>query len=403
MCVPPRLEGIGEVNQIAWGALPLALLCAGCAELSQVGEVLGGGYDSETLGRHLAALPTAEAVLAEEPVAQTPTGALSGGEQAVFALHGIEFSRVVNGPARELTNLLRVLTRLPPSRFDEADRQFVWGPWEHPNGFGYLTLWVRENTDASVFPFHYALIRSADRQWEEGTSVVVGGARPDSSGDATGLGVTLWDLDANAEFELTQDPAAEPDQFGAGRYAMLYGHSESARAGSHFNIATFRDFAPPETDGQPVDRITVDYFYGRFRSDSLVVHFVDSDLTGDFCDAEPGQCFESDVVEDASERYRYRAAYVRGDSGRAEVLVRDGDLVEPVEMRECWNARLGRTSLQVVRGAVTSETVPGGECQGLASQTLDGLGVPTLEDVDQEVLQQLGCLAERGLVECRGT
>lgn len=390
------------MKQTVWGALSVGLLCAGCADLPQFGDALGVGYDDATLERYIAALPDTEAVLAEEPSVQTPTSALSSGQPAVFARHGIDFTRAVNQPAIELTSLLRVLTRLPPSRFDEVERQFTWGPWAHPNGTGYLTLWVRENVGSSAFQYSYALVRSPGRESGDGTSVIVGGASLNGTVSAAGLGVTLWDLDANLEFELAQDPGVELRQFGAGRYAMLYGHSDSNRTQSHFNIATFRDFAPPDTGGGPVERHTVDYFYGRFRNDSGLIHFVDSDLTGDFCDAEPARCFESNEVEDASERYRYQAAYVRGDGGRAEVLVRDGDLSEPVGMTECWNERLTRTSLEVNKQQATTETVPGGACAGVAAQPLEQLGVPTLDDVDVEILRHLGCLAERGLVGCSG-
>lgn len=379
----------------------LALACSGESRTEP-----HDAYSDATLAEYLQALPDQERLSANLPTAQDTPGALTQGGNAVLAAQGIAFARAVNQPVRVLVTTLRVVTAFKPTFFDAAAQKFVWGPWDDEGGVGKAALYVQRNGPGADFEYSYALLRSATADLAGATAVIAGGTTPDPEDRFRGVGVTLWDLEANHQFDEAHDPAGSMGR-GRGRFVTLFGHQTVESGDAAFNIAVFRDFVAERELGASVDpeAIDVDYFYGRSINDAGArVDFVDSDIRADLCDASAESCFENDAVADADEQLEYDAFFINRGLGRAEARVSAGDLSSPVRVIECWNAGLHRTSFQIgtdgANGGAMVETMENASCAAPADQAPSALGLPTLDDVDSTLLDALSCAAERGLSAC---
>jgi hypothetical protein len=69
-----------------------------------------------------------------------------------------------------------------------------------------------------------------------------------------------------------------------------------------------------------------------------------------------------------------------------------------VDIVECWDEALDSTYVSI--SADSTLLAEDGECQEPLSGTLAALGIPTLNDIDQELMDDLGCVAENGLEGC---
>jgi hypothetical protein len=373
----------------------LSWLCFAC----------GGGenatpaaYDSEMLADYRRAIPEQGRLLASEP-GISETGALTRSGDAVLAAYGLELTRAVNRPVRLLVTSLRALSELEPSYFDRAQRRFVWGPWDNERGVGKVALIVAQNQPGSDFQYSYMLVRTPDDELDGATPVIFGGATPDASDPELGVGVALWDVEANRAFEANN--GGDATTAGSGRFVTLFGHGSTEAGDDYHNLAAFRFFVPAGAEGG-ADPIDVDYFYGRFqRNDGTRIDFVDSDVLANLCGASTDSCFSSSAEPSTqTERFEYGAYFVNRGLGRAEVRLSEGDLAEPAVFVECWSPSLEQTSFQVETSDGMVETLENGSCSAPADQPAAELGLPTLDDIDRGLLGLMSCAAENGAIGC---
>jgi hypothetical protein len=308
---------------------------------------------------------------------------------------------------RALVTTLRAIAALPPSQFDAARRAFVWGPWEHERGVGQVALVVAENPAGADFRYGYLLLRSTDASLDEATAVISGGSTPDADDPEHGVGVALWDVDADRQFEI-EHGGADGGARARGRFVTLFGHEASDQGESYFNLAVFRNFVPDDAvrgnaDAEPLD---VDYFYGRFAGEGgLQLDFVDSDVLANICATDVESCFaDAPPASPSAERFEYNAFFVNRGVGRAEARLSEGDLDRSARFVECWNPGLRRTSFQVegagANAGTMMETLENGSCAAPADQSALDLGIPTLDDIDPALLGLMSCAAENGLIGC---
>jgi hypothetical protein len=356
-------------------------------------------YDPATLDAYLSALPDEARLNADAPSSVGSTGALTYGGNAVLAVESARFARNVNAPAAELVHALKRIVDLPPSLYDSSKREFSWGPWDNEDGFGKVSLYIRENEETAEFRYSYALVRLVGNDVAEATPVIWGAATPDPEDDDKGVGISLWDVEANNAFEREHDPAFREDQqHGSGRFVMLYGHQEEGQREAFFNVAVFRNFVADDAEpGQsPAD---LDYFYGRVvESGSTVIDFFDSEISADLCDASPDKCFENDAVADENESLDFLAVFVNRGVGRAEATVHGGDLSAPISLVECWDALFDRTFVHMDSGGTV--LAENGECAAPMNQSMASLGLPSLSTIDTDLLSALDCVAQHGVEGC---
>jgi hypothetical protein len=359
------------------------------------------GYDSGTLESFLKAIPEEARLVNDVPAASAVPGALRSGHGAILAREGVELARAVNEPARLLVRALRTLVELPPTLFDSEKRQFVWGPWDNDQGVGDVFVYIQENAAGDDFKYSYALARTMDGDLATAAAVIWGAATPDAADDDKGVGVTLWDLEANAAFEIEHDMSA-PDG-GRGRFVMLYGHQAQGSEEAYFNVTVFREFVPSdEPNRDPAD---IDYFYGRFIDGSgNSIDVVEAEVRADICDASsntsgrPTQaCFDDDSVADLDETFGFVSLFINRGAGRAEATVTGGDVMADVRVEECWDASIDQTFLHVVSGSSSVET---GACPAPTDQPIATLGLPSLATLDPALVETMSCAAEHGVAGC---
>ena len=376
----------------------LALACGG-----EPPPDAGDAYEASTLANYLRALPEQDRLSVGVPTADDTAFALTHAGDAVLAAEGVRFARAVNQPVRHLVVALRGITAFPPTRFDATRREFLWGPWTQPDEVGKLALVVRENEPGADFQYSYALVRAMASDLSDATPVISGGSTPDAENPGRGVGIALWDLEANHDFVLAHDRSSAHAHDGRGRFVTLFGHRAASDGDALFNVAVFRNFVPEQTPEQaeapaPLD---VDYFYGRFLGETgMRVDFVDSEVLADLCDGSAETCFEHDAVADSDERFDYNAYFVNRGLGRAEARLSDGDLNASVHLVECWSPTLDRTSFQIETDGAMVETMENGACAAPADQSASALGLPELGDVDPALLAAMTCAAEHGLIGC---
>jgi hypothetical protein len=357
-------------------------------------------YDPATLDAYLSALPEQSRLSADAPDAEVGSpGALTYGNVAALAVESARFARSINAPAVALVRALRAIVRQPPSLYDSSKREFLWGPWDNEDGFGKVSLYIRENEVAADFRYTYALVRMVDGDLAEATPVIWGAATPDPEDEQKSVGISLWDVEANKAFEREHDPAFDGDaQNGSGRFVMLYGHHEQGQREALFNVAVFRNFVPDDAEigESPAD---LDYFYGRvLEPGGTRVDFFDSEISTDLCDATADSCFENDTTADAAESLEFLAVFVDGGLGRAEATVHEGDLSAPVNLVECWDASFARTFIQLESSGST--VLQNGACAAPMDQGMSSLGLPSLSTIDTDLLSALDCVAQHGTDSC---
>ena len=388
-----------------------ALALVGAAAVSGCGsqaEIVGQNFEAETLDAYLTAIPSESRLEASVPVQALPEDgevretlqATSLGESELAKV-AVEAASQINAPVREITGVLHEIVELPPTHFDVEEHRFVWGPWPHQDGFGDMLLFVQENDPGDDFEYSYALGRILGTDFDTFEAVIWGAATPDPEVEDRGVGVTLWDLEANRRFDETHDPEFESaDSSAQGRFVMLYGHGVSntePETDVFYNHAVFRSFLGEDAEpgSAPFD---VDYLYGRVAGDPNQLDFMDFSVVSDVCDTSSDACFENDTVDDADENFDFRAAFINEGVGRAEVGIEGGDLPSAVEVAECWNDELDRVFVEVSSGA--EEVALAGECPAVWSQPLSDMGLPGLGDIDPELSERLDCVASNGLEGC---
>ncbi len=387
-------------NQLALVLLPAALVGCGAADDPAQDTAETATYDAALLAEYRAALPEEERVEAVVPGPEGSENALTELGDAELAWLAIQSAHGVNAPAKLIVRVLKAITKLPPTLYDSNKKEFIWGPWENDDGYGQVMAYIRQNGPEEDFKYGYALVRLVDSDAATAAPVVWGGATPAPDNDEDGVGVTLWDFEANLDFEKKHDPDFDSgDPHDEGRFAMLYGkgRGDNDDGDFAFNVAVFRDFVSKdaEEDEQPAN---LDYLFGHFDGDDgTTVDFLDWALTANFCGADPDTCFEMPEAGDAETLY-LRSAFINRGIGRAEASVTGGDLNQNVSVVECWDDDIDRTYMSV--SADDEMLAEVGACDDPFLPGLAELGIPTLADIDQEALAALDCAATNGLAAC---
>lgn len=284
------------------------------------------------------------------------------------------------------------------SAIPSPDRLAAVAPGEQPDPNA-----LTKNPKDADFAYGYALVRLDGEDVSTGAPVIWGGATPlskaDDESDRSGTGVTLWDFEANRRFETDYDPDFDADAAAdRGRFVMLFGRNDEDGARFKFNVAVFRDFV--SKDGDRPDAIDADYFYGHFKGENgNLVDFVDWSMQADLCDEGTDTCFDKKSdASNAAEQLDFRAAFLNRSIGRAEATVSAGDLTQTVNVTECWDEDIDRAYIGlVVDGATIAEE---GACEEPFEQTIEALGVPTLDDIDPALLERMSCVAASG-TDCK--
>lgn len=353
-------------------------------------------YDQALLEEYRAALPSPKSVEAPTPGGEAAANALTMMGDAQLAALASKSAHDINIPAKMMVVMLRTITKLPPTLFDSKKKEFVWGPWDNEDGYGKVLVYIRENPEGDDFKYSYAFVRLDGNDTATAAPVIWGGATPGATDDR-GVGVTLWDFVANEGFEKEYDPNYDADAaHDKGRFAMVYGAGDEDNGAFAFNVAVFRDFvSKDEPENQPAN---LDYFFGHFKgNDGNVFDFVDWSLDANLCETDAASCFK-EPAEGAIENMGLRAAFFNRGVGRAEAKLSGGDLGTDVDVVECWDLDIDRTAITVSDdvGMIVNE----GQCDGAFASDLTTLGVPSLADVDADMLAKMDCVATNGLAAC---
>lgn len=368
--------------------VPLVLLACTSAE--------DEAYSEDDLALARAAVPSVSRLESGVPTPKDNPGALSVAADSELGELSVAAATEINYPAAAMVRLLEEVVALPPTLYDSEKKEFLWGPWDNEDGVGKVLVTIRENPPGDDFDYGYVFARTMSADLAGAVPVISGGATPDPSEPDHGVGVTLWDIDANNAFDSANDPDIKvADRLEEGKIVMLYGREPTDDAEVLYNVAVLRDFRPEDAaaDDAPIDS---EYFYGRVADPDGTLHFIDWQFDYDLCDRGPTTCWENQTVADAQETFSLRAAFV-GRAGRGEATMTGGDLSDPVSVVECWDKNLITSYFAVDDG---SQILADGSCGGDEEVTLAERGVPTLADVDPALLDAMECVAEEGVWPC---
>jgi hypothetical protein len=349
-------------------------------------------YDPALLAEYRAALPKMQQLEAQAPQASAAAIAAVG-DPALYPNGSYDIAIGINGAVAGIITILDTVTSIEPTIFNSETNEFVWGPYPNEDGIGFVAAYIREAAPDADFRFEYALLRGIDNDIANLTPVIWGGASPDPSNEDYGVGVTLWDFEANRAFEELHNPDFANLVLDRGRFVALYakGPDENNPAADvAFVLASFRAFVPQDNPmAAPAD---LDYFYGRFEGD-ITVDFLDYETAFDV----------SEPADGLAENIGVRMAFLNEGTGRAEADAAGGSLTETQQglAVECWNAAIQQSyiSFQVLdNGAPIASAEEGNvaDC-GLFTASLSELGVPSLDDVDPALRAALDEVATNGI------
>jgi len=380
------------VKRLAF-VLPCALVL--CSALWGCGDE-SNGYDPVLLEQYRSALPTRSTLAASTP--QTVTRDV--GDPALYPRASWQLVKGVNAAVAGIVDTLEAVTSFPPTVFNSETQEFVWGPWDFENEPGMVAAFIRKEPEGADFRYVYVLLRGVGNDLATYKPVILGTASPDPEDEEHGLGITLWDFDASADFLATEFPDDYvADEVPHGRFIALYlsGHDPDAPENEvAWVVAYMRDFVDANAAGKlPVD---LDYFYGHFENhaEELAVDFVN--FEGTFDVTEPADSVAEDIG--------VWMAFINNGAGRAQATASGGSLGESgsIAAVECWDASIDRTYLSFTGqddgGAISYlEPVAGTEalCSMPFSNDLATLGMPSLDNVDPDLEAAMISLAEGGV------
>jgi hypothetical protein len=343
-------------------------------------------YDETLLEEYRQAVPDEDTLNARTPT----SGALALGDTALFPQLAAPVTWGINGAIGTILVGLKVVTSIDPTYYDEETQQFVWGPW-NADDFGKMAFWIQKNPEGSDFAYSYALLRGTTGKLEGYEPIIVGGATPDPDHGHRGMGVTLWDADANIRF--LEENGQPTDGLDSGRFVAVYGRGPTDDGVDlAFVVSSFRDFvSADDPEAVPVD---FDYLHGRAWEGANVVDFLDFQGTVDVDDPHDGVAENLDI----------RMAFLDRGIGRAEAGAYGGSIEkgDQMAMTECWDDAVKETYLraELVDDGATEALYQLGDPSGCVDpfdQTLDELEVPSLADVDPSLLDALDAVAEGGV------
>ena len=370
---------------------PLALITTSLAFGCQTPEPEDA--EEARLQRFRSAIPSRARLEAPRTEA---TMQLALGEPAEYPRAAIPIAEGINGAVGQMIDLLEAIVMTPPTVFNSDTNEYVWGPYPSDDGIGYVAAYIRDTGTDQDFRYHFALLRGASNDLATLTPVIAGGGTPDPDDEDRGVGLILWDFEADRAFREANDPNFDPAAGDRGRFASLFGAAADPNAPDNqftFVVSAFRQFVPADQpDNPPAD---LDYFYGRYQTPDHVVDFLDFETAFDVDDPADG------VAEDVG----VRMAFLDEGTGRAEADAAGGSMTDnqAASVIECWDAGLNQTfvSFEITdQGQVVQSGTDGNQVDcGLFAATLDDLQIPSLQDVDAGLMAALDRLASTGSFE----
>jgi len=378
--------------------IPFALTACGTDDSSTIDKAL--------LAKYRAAIPSEGQLAAKKPQGTT-TNLI--GDPAVYPAWAGPTAIQINMAAVGVVQVMRAITDLEPTIYNSATQEFLWGPWDNNDDFGTVAAYIKELPEGEDFEFVYALLRGVDNDVTTMKPVIWGGATPNPDNEDWGVGITLWDFEANYAFAKDNDPDFATKTFERGRFVAVYGAGEDAAnpgAVMGWDYTVFRNFIGKE-DYNPsadpaVDGGDIDYLYGHYvGTDGNILDFLHFQFSMNI----------EDTATAALEDISVRMAFLNSGWGRAEATADNGDLTPPAAFvaTECWDTALDRTFLGQVytdpsgvpySAAEGTEQGCGPDVGGgvmLFARTLDELGIPTLDDIDPAMKLALENVAENGM------
>jgi len=373
------------MKSLGLSLLAISLFAGACATEDDTAN-----FDEAQLATFRSALPTRAKLEAKTATATTATLL---GAPAEYPRATSDVIEGINGAVGVTVDLLELVTALPPTIYNSATNEFVWGPFDDDE-FGYVAAYIKDVGEGGDFRYEYAFLRGASNNLATLTPVIYGGATPDPLNDDWGVGVAVWDMTASDAFAAANDPNYDPANAESGRFAALFAagpDENNAENEIAVVVAVFRDaiFKDSE-DGLPVD---LDYLFGHVDGPANTFDFVDVEADVDVTEPADG----------VAERIGVRMAFVDGGTGRAEADALGGSLASGQSFNaiECWDTSLNQTFLtgNVDENGSSTEVQALGapEDCGAFNETLDTLGVPRLQDVDADLLAALDEAASNGL------
>jgi len=353
------------------------------------GDGEGDAIDQALLDQYRAAIPKDEQVMASAPKASV--NAIIG-EPALYPKGSQDIVQGINGSIGHIVDAMTFIVGLPPTAYNAATQEFVWGPYDNNDGFGKIAAYIKDAGEGAEFRYHYALLRGTGGDVASMTPVIWGGANPDPATKEHGSGVTLWDFEANYTFEKDNNPDFASLALERGRFVAVYGRGPSNGGEATMVVAVLHDFVPRENPENPPTHL--DYFYGSFTDGTTKVDFVDWASSFNV-DDDPAKPLAEDVA--------VRLAFVNEGMGRAEAQASGGDLAmgQVADAVECWDNTLSETYLSFTTSTngMQDGSISDGDpasC-GAFKATLDELGVPSLADVDPALKAKLDEVAKNGV------
>jgi hypothetical protein len=360
-------------------------LAAGC-----MAEETPADIDPQVLATYRTAIPSAAQVTATSPQASALAAA---GDPALYPNASRDIVTGINGSVTGIVEVMRTIVDLPPTVYNSATSEFVWGPFPNDGGIGFMAAYIRDAGPDEDFRYHYALLRGIDKDVAKMVPVIWGGATPDATNGDHGAGITLWDFEANYAFEQANNPDVDSLSLNRGRFVTVYGKGYDENNTDNefaFVVAVFRDFVPEDKPATaPVD---LDYFYGRYITPENTVDFIDWQANLDV----------SEPADGVAETVGVRMAFLDKGMGRAEADAIDGSLAagESASVVECWDNTISQTYVAIeVAGGANNATFTEGELTscGLFQASLDELKIPSLETLDPAHLAALDQVATTGV------
>jgi hypothetical protein len=349
------------------------------------------GGDDARLARYRRALPTRAQL--EAPTVQASSSAAVG-DPALYPYQSWPIVEGINGAVGWLVDGLELITSFPPTLYNSDTLEYVWGPWEADDGVGWVAAYIRDTEGSADFRYEFALLRGASNDLATLTPVLWGGATPDEADDDHGVGVALWDFEADRAFREANDPAFDPAAGDRGRFAVLFGRGPDENDAANelaFAVAVFRDFVPADQPSNPP--ADLDYFYGRWTTPTNTVDFLDFETQVDV--TEPADGTPEDIG--------VRMAFLDEGIGRAEADAAGGSMTptQSATAVECWDTSINRTYLTFALDDAGENvfSVDEGELAGcgMFAATLDELEVPSLQAIDPALMDALDQVASTGL------
>ena len=365
----------------------VALVATGC------GEKAKDEIDPDTLARYKAAIPSSSVVSA--PIAQA-NAAFAPGDPAVYPGFVGPIAMSINGSIGALLDLVEAIVQTPPTLYDSAKQEFIWGPFNDDQSSidgDTVALFIRDKGEnvTNEFRYEYALLRGMGNDLASMTPIIYGSGTPDPALADHGSGVLLWDFENAFDFVETNDPGHGP--VSRGRFVSVYARGVDTASDTDVTmvVSAFRNFIPEDNPTAPA--ASADYFYGGLVfPDQNRLDFVDFEFQGDMDD-------NGSALEDLG----VHLALVNGGIGRAEADAVNGDVPAgtTVNVTECWDAALNYQYLAV---GTNGNPTPIASEGSSASCFIDTLAdVPALEDVDPALMNFLDTLGNNGVPASGGT